>query len=78
MSYRGGGERRREERTRYGGGDGGERRDYSDRRGTAHQDRRGAHHQASYVGNKRGREDVAPADPKRDLIRLLLRLGEPQ
>jgi hypothetical protein len=74
MSYRGGGggrDRRRDDRPYRGGGD---------RRGPQHHhDRRGGgHYQASYVGNKRGREEAPAEDPQRALIRLLLRLGEPQ
>lgn len=88
MSYRGAD--RRDDR-RYGGG-GGDR--YTERRGGQDRNygggggggggrgrgRQQQHHgfQQSYVGHKRGREDMAPEDPKRDLIRMLLRLGEPQ
>lgn len=72
MSYRGG-EGRRDDRPRWGQG----KRDPPDRRGP--QDRRGQRpYQPSYVGNKRGREEQAPADPKRELIKQLLNLGEPQ
>ncbi|KAI8470277.1 MAG: armadillo-type protein [Monoraphidium minutum] len=75
MSYNGGGHRRRDDRSNWGGGrggGGGDRRDHGDRRS-------GGHHggyQASYAGQKRGREEMTPEDPKRDLIRMLLRLGE--
>lgn len=54
-----------------GGGGGGYRGRGEGRRGG------GPRFQSSYVGQKRGRDEPEPVDPKKQLIQRLLKLGEP-
>ncbi len=65
-----------------GGGHGGRdyRRDYNDRGGGPHQqqhDGRQHGYQRSFVGQKRGREQEVPHDPKKALLARLMALCDP-